>query len=273
MGNLRASLFMLLVACSSNKAKPDAAPVIPDASPDAKEIDAPPPIDARVYDLSCIGNSVGPVAATVTIGGDANEVALQGTTPMFGPLKDATVDACKGNCLGANKLDTQTTSATGTFTTKALTTGGTPLDAYLKMTHTGDTTVFAYPPSPVTQNLAGVPLLTFTTAAAGMVLPLLCQQKATNGLVAIAVTDCMNARIDDKTNTMLSVKQNGTEVAGTTVVYAGDLNAMGAGLYLVCNVPAGVTTVGVTYQGMPFLAHDVTAAVGAFAETQVRPGY
>lgn len=275
MGTIRSSLYSVLlasvVACGGSKDKPDALIVIPDAPPDAQP-DAMP--DAPGYDLSCIGNSVGNTAATVTVAGTVTELSIMGTSPQIAPLPDATLNACKGNCAGANKLDTQTSDASGNFMTAALTTGGAPLDGYIRMTHTGDRTVMAYPPSPLTQNLDSVPVLTFTDGALQALVALgICPQTGTNGMAALLVTDCMNARISDTANVALSIKQGGTEVTGTTVLDAGQLSSMGAGLFLVCNVPPGVTTVNATYSGMTFLAHDVTFTAGTTTETQIRPGH
>jgi hypothetical protein len=273
MGSIRPSLCLVaLVACSSNKAKPDAPPPPIDASPDAKSIDAPP--DARPADLSCVGNTIGPVAATVTVAGTVTELGIQGTSPTITPLAGATLNACKGNCQGANKLDTQTSDAQGAFTTKALTTGGTPLDGYISMTHTGDRTVQAYPPYPLTQNLPNVPILTFTPGILqALAIFAGCTQDAAKGMGAVIVTDCMNNRITDGANVALSLKQGGVEVTGTTVVDGGTLSPMGAGLFLICNVPPGLTTVNATYMSMTFLAHDMTFTAGTTSETQIRPGY
>lgn len=272
MGTIRSSLYLVaLVACSGNKAKPDAPPPPIDAAPDAKPIDAPP--DAPSHDLTCIGNTIGQVAATVTVSGTVTQLDVVNMQPSITMLAGATLNACKGNCQGANKLDTQTSDAQGAFTTKALTTGGTPLDGYISMTHTGDRTVQAYPPYPLTQNLDNVPILTFTPTALGLLSFVGCTQDAGKGMGAVIVTDCMNKRITDGGNVMLSLKQGGVEVTGTTVIDGGTLSPMGAGLFLICNVPPGLTTVNASYSGMTFLAHDVTYTAGTTTETQIRPGY
>ena len=274
MGKLRACLAsaLVLAACGdSNKGQPD-APVHIDAAIDT-------PIDMPVdmgptFDFSCMGNPAPTTAdAMVTISGTATEVSIQGMAPSIAPLADAAVVACKGDCLGQNRLATATSDMNGAFTLGPIATGGTPLPGYVNMTHANDRTVFAYPATPVTTNVVGVPVLTFTPAVVQALALVGCTQSDANGMLGIVATDCAETRITDSTNIALSVKQNGTDVAGTTTIDAGQLSNMAAGLFIVCNVPPGTTNVGAAYRGTGMLAHDVEVTAGTTTETQVRPGY
>jgi hypothetical protein len=70
----------------------------------------------------------------------------------------------------------------------------------------------------------------------------------------------------------ISVQQGGSNV-GDAPIDAGAANSMAAGLFLICNVPPGTTTVGAKYMAMDLRAHDVLTTAGTTTETIVRPGY
>ncbi len=283
MGKLSVCLAIALAACGSSSSKPpDAHIVVPDAAPDAKvfmdaPIDAPP-----VFDFTCTTNAA-PTTATamVTISGTVNEVGISGMTPTFTPLQGATVDACTGNCVGQNKLaPSATTDATGAFSDGPITTNGTPLTAYLKMTPpsgNSDPVVLEYPAEPVTADLSGIPMFTITSGLMNDLGIVGCTQTTTQGMLAVLLTDCSNKPITDTKNTTLIIKQNGTDITSSlTVVNLGQFTAQAAGTYLICKVPANATTnVGATYtltMTTTFLAHDVATVVGDITATQVRPG-
>ena len=270
MGNLRLSVLLVgAAACGSNNNTPDAPIVVIDASPDAKVfLDAPPPM----FDFSCLNNNPPTVAAQVTLSGVVSEGSLNGLNPLSG----ATVDACIGNCLGAaNKLGTATSDAQGAFTLGPITTGGTAIDGYLKMTNAGDRPAITYPHAAIAADAAGVPVLTFQPLIVSVALPMVgcTQDDSTNGMLAVVVNDCMGTRITDGTGLAIAVKQGGNTV-GDQPIDAGNLSPMAAGVYLICNVPENATTnVSATYNGMDFLAHDIGVTKGTIVETEVRPGY
>ena len=278
MGNLRACFavaLLALAACGSDHAKDvDASIKIPDASPDAKVfMDAPPP----TYDFSCMGNTAPTMAtAQITLSGTVRQVNFSGGLSID-PVDGATVDACKTGamtCLNQNTYGTATTNANGDFSIGPINTNMSPLDAYAAMTHTNSRTVYEYPPAPFVADQAGIPVLTFSSDIIGF-LPNCNQDDATNGMIALAVTDCANMPINDAANpVMLSIKQNNTEVTGTTVINLGQLNAQAAGTFLVCNVPEDpTTTVGATYKTMALRAHDVKVVKATTSSTILRPGY
>jgi hypothetical protein len=70
----------------------------------------------------------------------------------------------------------------------------------------------------------------------------------------------------------VTVQQGGTMVGGTPQDL-GLLSAMAEGLFLVCDVPPGTTTIGASFDGMTFLSHDVNVTAATLVETEVRPGY
>ncbi len=276
MANLRAVLTVALLsfaACSDGgAAKPDAPLIHLDAAIDAVP-DAPPAPDAPNYDFSCLNNTAPATAtATIVLSGTAQEITNSGATPSIGPAANVSIKACTGDCLGPNLKDTQTTPAQGTFTTTAISTGGTPLDGYFDAAKTGDQRTLVYPPSPLTMTTANVPLLIFSTGTWGLVSIIAgATPDPTKGAFVVAVTDCASTPIAD--GVTVTVKQGGTAITGTTTFPLGQLSAMAAGAYLILNVPVGDTEVGATYMGMTLRAHVIKSIANATTETIVRPGF
>lgn len=271
------STFALAACGGGDSATPDAPVIIiPDAA-----IDAAPDAFEPTFDFSCAGNAAPTTApANITISGTASEVALSGTMPSIQAAHEATLTACKGDCMGPNALDTQTTPAmncptTGcAFTTDPLATGDVPLDGYVRATKTGNRTSYVYPPAPLAADLAGAPVLMFTnTAFSGLLLFAQISQDAMKGNMVLALVDCANMPITDTANITLALKQGGQPVQGTTELNVSSLAPQLAGTYAIFNVPAGDIEVGATWKGMPLRAHTVGSFAGASTLTILRPGF
>jgi hypothetical protein len=266
-----ATAALTIVACGSDKAKPDAPIVLIDAPVDTTPVaDAPP--DAPSFDFSCSGNSAPAVSANVTVNGNVEEVAFNGGVSIQ-PLSGADVTLCKGNCQGgANNLGSGTTDGSGNFSIGPITTGGTAIDGYARVTHTGDRTILGFPAAPVATDITQ-PVITFQDTIIALLANFGCSQQAGNGMVAMFVTDCMNKPISDNSNLTVSVQQGGSDV-GDPPINGGQLSQMAAGFYLICNVPpAAATTVSAKYMNMDLRAHDVMTTAGTTTETIVRPGF
>lgn len=281
MGNLRACsavAMLALAACGSDHAQPDASiKIIDSPMPDAKVFeDAPPPM----FDFSCMGNTAPTTAtANITLSGTVQRAYFNGTQPAIMALDGATVKACKAgaaNCSGPNQIGTtQTTAGGGNFSIGPIATSMMPLDGYLDMQASMSRTTFVYPPAPATADLGMIPVLTFDPQLVGFLSNVGCPQNDnTNGIAILAITDCANAPIDDTANTVLSVKQGGTEVTGVDVLDLGQLQAQLAGTYFVCNIPENATTtVGASYKGMALRGHDVQIVKATTTATIISPGY
>ena len=277
MRQLRAVLFVALplAACGgSGSGNPDATIIVPDAAPDAFVVipDAPP--DAPNYDFSCETTPEPTTAtATVTLSGTAQGVTVSGMTPSIDPLAAATIDFCKGDCTNTNLLDAKTSATDGTFTSAALSTGGTPLDGYVKTSKTGFRTTNVFPASPVIADVANIPALVFSTGAFSALVTFLgggAQQDVAKGNLGVVVTDCALTPISGAT---ITVKQGGIDVAGTTLIDLSALAAQAAGTVVVLNVPAGATEIGATYMGHTLRAHTVLSVAGQTTATQIKPGF
>lgn len=259
--------------------------IVPDAPPDA-----PPDAFEQVFDFSCMGNSQPAAAQTVTLSGFAAEIVLgQGGQPDIQPSHSATVEFCNASsttCTNADLLDTQTTPmmgcpATGCpFTSDALTTGGTPLDLYSKVSKTGLRTTYIYPSAPVTANVANIPGAMFSPALISLLGAIGIDQTAGNAIMLIAITDCASMPISDTANTTIVLKQGGVAVQGTMQLDLSQADPALAGTYAIFNVPAGtveqgslVTEVSGMYKTKALRTHEVRAFRDATTATQLRPGF
>lgn len=276
MGNLRrvSSALVMVVAAAAcgddGASNPDALVIIDAANPDAPNPDAPPPIDAPNYDFSCYQNQAPTPAATVTISGTVQEFSGTSIAPAMG----ATVVTCTGDCQGANNLGSVgPTTVNGQFTTAPITTNGTAVEGYLRITKAGQWATYMYPDAPLAANVAGIPVLLLNNLIVSNLHLLITDepQAAGNGLLAVAVTDCSTPPmgIDDAT---VTVTQNGVPVDDEPVG-AGAASPQAAGAFLVTNVPPGDTTVTATYNGMTFRTHVVRSYADALTITQVKPGF
>jgi hypothetical protein len=287
---LFASLAASLAACggSGSSKEPDAPPIQLDAAIDAP-IDAPP----ETANLSCVGNAQPAAPTTVTLSGFAAEVVVSGGQPDIAPAHGALVQICKAasaTCTNTDQLFTMTTDPSGCpatgcpWTSGALATGGTPLDAYGKVSKgTGQDanfTTYIYPPAPLTAGFMNAPGIMLTKAVlAGLAIAGIVTQDANKGILLIASTDC--ASVPLTSNTTLVVKQGGTAVAGTTDIDLGALDPTLAGTHAIFNVPVGpgtpatpaITEVSGTYKTTALRAHEVRVFPGGTTATQLRPGF
>lgn len=224
-------------------------------------------------DLSCYG--VTPPAAAdsaITLAGTAETFDLGGGISPVGAAELVSFHTGTPNVIAR-----LTSAATGAFATGALSTGGHPLDAYLKASKAGYRTTFLYPPHPFAHSLANLPLpmvsdSLFASVKAGLGAS---QDDAKNGVLLVAVTDCSGRPLAGAT---LAV-EHGHAAAG----HAYDLGAMvpgAGGVFLVFDVPDGKASVSASYGGMAFPAHDVVVrakqacpgASGTLTATAVLPG-
>ncbi len=289
MRKLAVALFGLAACGGGSDVKTD-APVIKiidaaiDAHPDSPP--PPPPIDAEVYDFTCLGKPLPTTAADpITISGTSETISTSGISATAG----VTISSFKTGT--ATALDTVTTDTNGNFTSGNLVTGGVPLDGYVEAVKTAtavdggmtvvDRTTFVYPDAPLVKNLASAPVLminptTFNTLSsfAGAT-----QDDTMNGALVLLVTDCAGTPINGAT---VSIKQGTADVGMSFDL--GSLSSMAAGTFFVFNVPDGATDVSASYmQGGTnevFRTHSVMAhkkddallVNGSLTITLVRPG-
>lgn len=279
MSNLRAGAvvgMLALAACGGGGG--GAADAGVDEQPiDAKEyLDAPPP----TFDWSCEANKTpptSPVAATATLSGTVLAVTIAGGGADIAALADADVTACHNGtaCTTAPQKDgTDTSDAQGAWSIGPITTGGAPVDDYLQMTATGYRTTYAYPDSPFLGDQGMIPMLTFGTDGTTTTALNFFGCDPGQAIIGLALVDCAMQPVTDSGSVMITLKQGGTAVAGTNVIDASQFDAMAAGTFLVCGVPADPTTeVSATYLTHSFVAHNVKTVAGETTSTLLVPGY
>jgi hypothetical protein len=282
MGNLRACFAVALLALgacgSDHKDTVDASIKIQDAPPPDMKIfeDAPPPS----YDLSCL-NGTPPTTAT-------NPVSIGGTTQSFGQgggaaVAGVAVDVFRGT--NTTAVGTDTSDAAGAFDIAGIATGGTPItDGYIRAGLATYRTTYMYPPSAVTANLTGVPVIMTSNQAFAQIDAALGPQDDTmNGVLLFAAVDCSDLTGGGITSLPLiaeadaTVEQNGTSVS---VFNLGTAIPQLAGVFIGLNVPDGSADIKVSYNGMNFPTRTVAVhkkpngnnAEGTLTFTAVRPG-
>lgn len=267
------AVSVCLIACGGGgSAEPDALVVIPDAAPDAPP-DAPP---EPTFDFSCASNPEPTTADDpITVAGSATGLELEGLSPTVVPLTDATVEACVGDCVDADRLDVQTTQADGcpdtgcAFTSAPIATGGEPVDGYVRVSKPDYRTSNVFPDQPITANVAGVPALAILQSTFDTLVAFTgSDQDPGNGNVALVVTDCGFQPLAGAT---VSVKQGGEDVG--TIVDLSQFDSSAAGTFLVFDVPPGATEVSASFDGMDLRAHTITTFAGQTSATQIRPGF
>ncbi len=244
--------------------------VMVDAAPPDMMVDAPT-IDAMLpaIDDTCADNPAPTTAPTeIVLSGNVSEVTLGGATPVT----EATVEAV--GITNDQPVASTTSAAQGAFSL-TVQTGGVPLDGYARLTKTGLRRTVVYPPAPLSASFAGLPAPMASQSTFGTLASLAgaTQDDTTNGALLVLVTDCAGDAVD---GAIVTATQGGTAVG--TVIDLGELGQPGA--FAVFNVPAGVTTVGATYDGQAFRSHDVKAFAassaapdGTITATLIQPGY
>jgi hypothetical protein len=239
-------------------------------------------VDAPLnFDFTCKSKAAPTTALDpITVSGVLQEVYSQDGMATQRPLADALIEGCNAaasDCLDANSYGTTMSAADGTFTIGPVTTGGSPFELFLMVTKVGDRTTRLYFATPISfsqesgQRSSDYPILQNAFVAQLAALGL--AQDVNKSMLGIQLLDCMNQPITDAANVVLSIKQGGTEVTGTTVINAGKLSPVFGGGYFILNVPPGTVEVGATHAGQSLLPRTLVLTAGTTSETQLRPGH
>jgi len=225
--------------------------------------------------IAACGDSSGPAPGFECLGD---------TLPSAAPALIAVNGQIRANALAPNALsgaivtafrvgDTTTLAADTSDTPGAyslnITTGGTPVNGYLRVTHSGQVDTYAYPARPLAANLTTNVLmptsneLTFLRSAVGVT------QVAGSGFIGVIVKDCNGATVAGATVT--------TSPAGTVRYNAGSSPSSSAtstssdGVAYVFNVTAGNVTVMANAGGHALRQHVVNARADVVTLTEIQP--
>jgi len=234
-------------------------------------VDAKVVMDAPAGDYACLGAALPTTADDpVAISGTASKLSGLSTTKAAGVLVEA---YATGN---GTPVTSDTSASDGTFS-MSVTTGGTPLDGYLKATLSGELDYYVFPATPIAASIANVPVLMLSASDLDTVETLAGVTPANDpnsvGLVGIVVQDCTGATVAGAT---VSLTEGGTEV-GDKRYAAGQLPSSSAtatdssGAAFIFNVPTGTATVTAQVAGMTLRTHDITITGNAVHATIVVP--
>jgi hypothetical protein len=212
--------------------------------------------------FACSKSSTAPKSGPYTCAGQAfpttapATITVSGTVSDFisGPLTGVTVAAFKTGTAVA--IDSTTTDVQGKFS-MTVTTGGTPLDGYVKASKSGYIDTYAFPSAPLPASAAiTVPVVTPTE------FNLLAKQAgvtptAGKGSLGLRPVDCAGAAV---------------ATATVTTSPSSSPYSDGAGDFFVFNVAPGNVDVGASFQSHTFHTHTVTAVADAVTITIIAPG-
>ncbi len=232
---------------------PDAA-----ATPDAAILNLP---DARPSALACAGDPLPTTVANppIVISGTVQEGSTNGIVTMTQSAHVSTHQA-------ANDVLIAEGDFTGPYTITDPTNSTTPIDAYLKSTSNGFVDTYVFPPSAISENLSGTPIVMVSTTIFGL-LPILTgiTQESGNASLIVAAVDCeqsaMEGAIISITPDVGTLRYSGANgIPGMT-----DFPATQApGLAYIFNVPPGSYQVDATAPDGTLLR---TVTIKAFADS------
>ena len=161
------------------------------------------------------------------------------------------------------------TSSTPGFFDLSITTGGTPVDGYLRVTDSAHITTYAYPARPLADN-ATETVLMVTNTEVTLIGPVLgVTQTAGNGLMAIVVENCAGTPIAGAT---VSVTPGGTvRYNGPSGPDQSASSTAADGVAYVFNVPAGNVVVHASASGHTLRQHTVNARADVLTLTSIQP--
>ena len=161
------------------------------------------------------------------------------------------------------------TSNTPGFYALGITTGGTPVDGYVRLTHSGQITTYAYPSRPLAADLV-TNVLMITTSEFGVLGTIVqVSPEAGKGFIGVIVKDCNGAAIAGATVTTIP--------AGTVRYNSGSAPSSSAtstsndGVAYVFNVTAGNVTVQANGGGHTLFQHVVNARADVVTLTEIQP--
>jgi hypothetical protein len=165
-------------------------------------------------------------------------------------------------------LDRDTSNTPG-FYALGITTGGTPVDGYLRLRHSGQIDTYAYPSRPLAADVVTNVLMITSSEFAFLGTAVQVTPEAGKGFIGVIVKNCDGTAIAGATVT--------TSPAGTVRYNAGSTPSASAtstssdGVAYVFNVTAGNVTVRATGGGHTLRQHVVNARADAVTLTEIQP--
>ena len=232
-------LAALIGACGSDSSSPDSA-------------------------FACLGAVLPTTApATLTVSGQTKGNALAPTA-----LPGAVVVASR---TGTDTLAADTSDTPG-FYSLTITTGGTPVDGFIRVTKSGYLPTYAYPSRPLAADLPNNNVLAITSIEFGILGTATNESQAGgNGFVGVVVKDCNGTPLAGATVTTNPPSPDAVHynLAGTPSPTATSTAA--DGVAYVFNLPAGNVTVMANAGGHTLRQHIVNARADVITLTEIQP--
>src|SRR6266508_827439 len=212
--------------------------------------------------FECLGQALPTTApATITVTGQVRQNALAPNA-----LPGAYVFAFP--TVGPDTLAADTSDTPG-FYTLSITTGGTPVNGYVRATDSTHITTYAYPAVPLAANATENVLMITNTefgvlAAVAGITPV-----AGDGFIGLVVTNCAGTPLAGATVTSSPAGQVRYNAGGAPSSTATSTAA--DGVAYIANVAAGNVTVQATASGHTLRQHIVNARANAITLTQIQP--
>ncbi len=210
--------------------------------------------------FECLGQALPTTApALVNLSGQVR-------TYTSSPISGASVVAFRvGN---ATALDSTVTNTPGQYSI-GITTGGTPVNGYLRVTDGTHMPTYAYPAVPlatdVTENVLMISSTEFgVLAAAAGITPV-----AGKGFIGVVVKNCQGTAIAGAKVTTSPAGEVRYNAAGFPSSTASSTDS--TGIAYVANVTAGNVTIMATASGHTLRQHVVNAAADAITLTEIQP--
>jgi hypothetical protein len=168
----------------------------------------------------------------------------------------------------ATPLDSTTSNTPGQYSI-GITTGGTPVDGYLRVTDGTHLPTYAYPAVPLATDITENVLMVSSTefgvlAAAAGITPV-----AGKGFIGIVVKNCQGVAIAGakvSTNPAGEIRYSAAGIPSSTAT-----STDSTGVAFVANVTAGNVTIMATASGHTLRQHVVNATADAITLTEIQP--
>ena len=211
--------------------------------------------------FECLGQPLPTTApATIVINGQVTDIVTHNA------VSSAPVFAFRTGDTTTLAADTTTTPG---FYSLTISTRGTPVDGYVRVTESGHITTYAYPAQPITRdtvdNISMVTPAEFSLlAAAAGITP-----QPGKGFIGVLVKDCTGAAI---TGATVSTTPAATVLYNVAGVPSSSATATASdGIAYVANVTAGDVTVKASASGHTLRQHVVNARADVITLTEIRP--
>jgi len=227
--------------------------------------------------VACGGDSSGPAAGFECVGDALPTQApalvnvsgqILGNFLSPGPISNAIVTAFRVGVADSIAIDTSTTPG---FYALSITTGGTPVNGYVRVTHSGQVDTYAYPSRPLAGDLTTNVLMPTQSELDFLAVAVGVTQSGSNGLIGVVVKDCNGADVEGAT---VSITPAGSSVVHYNAAGAPSQTATSTstdGVAYVFNVPAGDVTVKANGGGVALRQHVVNARAGKVTLTEIQP--